>query len=162
MLAAIFMTEDEFLKAVAITDYIDAINKLYKDILISSDYGEHLYKVTSEQRIVFYITRLDSEVYNGGLNQFFFNSSGEYAQETIESLKKIGAIDTSAILEKAVSFWPNSSVPKDTFTRRELLENVEQVANPVWEDLDRVYWNDEERITEKLFQFVLNNPDKFY
>jgi hypothetical protein len=101
-------------------------------------------------------------MYNGGLNQFFFNSSGEYTHETIESLKKIGAIDTSAVLEKAVSFWPNSVVPKNTFTRRELLENVEQVANPVWEDLDRVYWNDEERITEKLFQFVLNNSDKFY
>jgi hypothetical protein len=157
------MTEDDFIKAASNDDLEKAVNTIYQDILMASDYGKNLHMVTAEQKIVYHITRLESEIYNGGLNQFFFNSSGQYTIETLESLRKIGATETVNILEKAISFWPNSYVPQNTVTRRqELLEKVEQIANPVWEELDKVYYKDEDKITKKLFQFILSKAESFY
>jgi hypothetical protein len=153
------MTEDEFIKTISGDNLNKIIDTIYQDILKASDYGENLYKVTEEQKIVYHITRLESEICNGGLNQFFFNSSGQYATETLDSLRKIGATRTLSILEKAISFWPDFFVPKDTTTRRqELIEKIEQVADSEWTKLDKVYYQDEDKITEKLFQFIISKP----
>jgi hypothetical protein len=157
------MTKDDFIKTVSGDNLDKAVNTIYQDILIASDHGVNLFKVTAGQKIVYLITRLESEIYNGGLNQFFFNSSGQYTIETLEALGEIGATESMTILEKAISFWPNSYVPQNTMTRRqELLEKVEQIANPEWEELDKAYYKDKDRITEKLFQFILGKADSFY
>ncbi|MES2332234.1 MAG: DMP19 family protein [Bacteroidota bacterium] len=157
------MTEDDFLKAISIVDRYKAINEIYQDILLFTDYGKNLYKVNAEQKVVFLITRLESEVYNGGIDQYFYNSSGEYSHETLNALKLINAPITLKILEKAISYWPNSTVPKETSIRREeLLDTVEKKAESEWEKLTKAYWDDEENLFEKLFQFILDNSIKFY
>lgn len=47
------------------------------------------------------IDSLEKEVNNGGFIQFFTNSTGEYVDETIESLSLIGAFHTKTLLEEA-------------------------------------------------------------
>ena len=48
------------------------------------------------------IGELEAEVNNGGLNQYFFNSSGQNCFETLRLLKNTGKIKTAAILEQAI------------------------------------------------------------
>jgi hypothetical protein len=45
---------------------------------------------------------VDDEVNNGGFNQYFFNSSGQFAMEAIEGLELIGAHERAHIVRKAV------------------------------------------------------------
>ena len=67
---------------------------------------------------------LETEVNNGGFDQFFFNSAGDFTEETIQALIKIGAIHTAAIVKKAASLFPGGMPPTDRNSRQALLEKV--------------------------------------
>ncbi len=56
-------------------------------------------------RYVWYIAGIDFEVPNGGFNQFFYNTTGQYALETVEALRAIGAREPADILEQAVRLF---------------------------------------------------------
>ena len=45
---------------------------------------------------------LDDEVNNGGFNQYFFNSSGQWAMEAIEGFRLIGAEERAELVKAAV------------------------------------------------------------
>src|SRR4030095_9516711 len=47
------------------------------------------------------VSELEREVNNGGLNQYFFNSSGQNCFETLRMLKRTGKTKTAALLEAA-------------------------------------------------------------
>jgi len=44
---------------------------------------------------------LEAEVNNGGFDQYYFNSRGVLAEQTVEALDAIGAYETAAILSAA-------------------------------------------------------------
>ena len=78
----------------AIMEIDEYLNKI-------SNYCENIEKLNKSQRILIIIENLEREINNGGFNQFYFNSSGDFANETVECLKIIGANKTSKIVEKA-------------------------------------------------------------
>ena len=60
-------------------------------------YGDEMDKLTEEQKLFYYNQCLEREINNGGFNQYFFNSSGDFAHKTIQSLQTIGANKTADI-----------------------------------------------------------------
>ena len=48
---------------------------------------------------------LDNDVNNGGFNQFFWNSSGEFALLALEGLELFGATDHAAVVRKAIATY---------------------------------------------------------
>ena len=70
------------------------------------------------------IDELEAEINNGGFDQFFFNSAGDYTEETIQALIKIGAFRTAEIIKKAASKFPDGKPSKDRDERQEELEMI--------------------------------------
>jgi len=70
------------------------------------------------------VNDLEMEINNGGFDQFFFNSTGDRAHETIDALLAIKASHTADILKSAVDKFPNGTVPTDRGERQTLLEGV--------------------------------------
>ena len=111
------------------------------------DYIVHLYredelveKLTEPQRHFYFNQCWEIEVNNGGISQYFFNSSGRYAHQTVDSLKLIGASHSAKILQKAIDKFPDKTVPQDDEKRAEILEQIEEKNNEVWDKLeDRFY-----------------------
>jgi hypothetical protein len=66
------------------------------------NWGENLEKLSEPQKIFYFNQMLEREVNNGGFDLYFTNSSGQYSQETVESLKSIGAKKTADILLRAI------------------------------------------------------------
>ncbi len=126
-----------------------------------SDYGKNLSKLNSSQQVVLIIENLEREINNGGFNQFYFNSSGNHAQITVEYLKKIGADKTAELVEKANSEWPNNEIPIDRTERQSLLEEIENNAEQVWEDCDQKFYKYEDDIAGLLMNFVNVNRTDF-
>ena len=56
----------------------------------------------TNDRAVFLMALLESEVSNGGLGQYLTNTNGEYLSETLACLERIGASKTREILSAAV------------------------------------------------------------
>ena len=70
------------------------------------------------------IDELEAEINNGGFDQFFFSSAGDYTEETIQALIKIGALYTADIVKKAAAKFPEGMPPKDRDGRQKLLEDI--------------------------------------
>jgi hypothetical protein len=124
-------------------------------------YGDEMDKLTEAQKQFYYNQCLEREINNGGFNQYFFNSSGDFAHQTVQSLIKIGAKKTADILQKAIDQFPDKNVPQDRTERQELLEQIEEEANPVWEELDQKFFAYEDNLNALNIKFVKNNKDKF-
>ncbi|HMO81211.1 MAG TPA: DMP19 family protein [Pyrinomonadaceae bacterium] len=103
--------------------------------------------------IVMLVECLEGEVNNGGFDQFFFNSSGDYAKETIDALKQIGAHQTAEIVQLACDRFPHGSPPIDISLRRTLmLETVSPDAD-AFIDLEERFYSYEEPISDLLEMF---------
>jgi hypothetical protein len=82
------------------------------------------------------IEELESEINNGGFDQFFFNSAGDYTAETIEALNAIGATHTAGIVKAAASRFPDGMPPKDRNERQDILEKISPDSDAFEEDDD--------------------------
>lgn len=89
-------------------------------------WGNDLSKLTDAEKVFFYNQELEREINNGGFAQFYYNSSGNYANELIDSLKLIGAYKTADIVKKANDQFLDGKVPKDRNTRLKEFPDLEK------------------------------------
>ena len=126
-----------------------------------TNYGETLDNLTQPQKNVIFIENLEREINNGGFNQFYFNSSGDYSHETIDALSAIGANKTAEIVRKANFMYPNNKVPKDREERINILLEIEKEANPIWEEADQQFYKYEDDLATLLAKYIRENKTDF-
>jgi hypothetical protein len=73
-------------------------------------------------RMVWGTSMVDGEVNNGGFNQFFWNSSGQFAMEAIEGFRLIGAKDHAQLVEEAVAMFFDEADKLRPFRQRRTFE----------------------------------------
>ena|SRR5690554_3468216 len=142
-------------------DLNDAIIELDNFICELCDYGESLDKLTEQQKIFFFNQNLEREINNGGFNQYFINSSGDNSHETILSLKSIGADKTATILQKAIEQFPDKAVPKDRDERIEVVEQIEEIADEIWSELDEKFYEYEDDLNSLNIEYIKKYKDFF-
>ena len=156
---------------------ITHINNL--DILLSSDdtsgsiielddfiedlcsYGDDMDKLTEPQKQFYYNQCLEREVNNGGFDQYFWNSSGDFALQTVQSLKAIGANTTADILQMAIDQFPEKQVPQDRAKRIATMEQIEATAEPIWEELNQKFFEYQDDLNTLNLNFVRQNKNDF-
>jgi Domain of unknown function (DUF4375) len=89
-----------------------------------------------------------SEVRNGGLHQFFSNSTGVLAPEALEGFRAIGLGELAELLAEAMAFF-GRPYPREQGARRDLLSRQEGERREEWDPFyrldDRFYeWLDAE------------------
>lgn len=126
-----------------------------------SSYGDELEKLTGPQKTFYFNQYLEKEVNNGGFNQYFYNSSGSFANQTIISLREINAIKTANILQSAIDQFPNSTVPEDRSERQEILKKIEDKAGEVWEELDQRFLEYQDNLYDLNIAFIKQNLSSF-
>ena len=135
----------------AIDDHIHA--------LLTTD--EAFDRLTQPQKNFYYIQELEREVNNGGFNQYFYNSSGDYAHETILALEAIGAENARTILAAAVNEFPDHLVPKDRDERQEALAKIESKAQESWDKLDSEFYTYPDDLDALNIEYVKRNRKDF-
>ena len=114
--------------------------------------------LTPTERIVLAVEAMEREVGNGGFNQFFFNSSNEYANELVVTLREIGIPDIADIAERALRAigaqpdwtcddFEDASVDPD--------ESIGEELNAC----DSAYYNTEDGIANTLFEYIKKNKN---
>jgi|SRR5688572_2692396 len=104
-------------------DYWAIVQPLYRNISIHQDPAsllEQLAGVTRAGQVLFAAHWCQTEVLNGGLWQFFMNSTGVLCPEAIEAYSAIGMPKLSSVLSDAAS-WFGPEYPRATRERRALL-----------------------------------------
>ncbi|MBX3692430.1 DUF4375 domain-containing protein [Dokdonella sp.] len=72
-------------------------------------------------RVLFAAHWTQSEVLNGGFEQYFSNSTGVLAPEAVVAFRALGMPQTAALLERAMAFF-DSPYPRDRRERQDALE----------------------------------------
>lgn len=153
------MTEID--KALLIEEETESIAKIQDILLKKTQLYEDFENLNEAEKTFLYVEILEAEINNGGFDQYFFNSSGDHANETLESLKKIGALKTAKIVEEAFSYFPEVPIPKDNNKRRKLLEKIDTQTSEKWNELDDKFYLYEENIGGLVLEYVRQNKAEF-
>ena len=118
-------------------------------------------ELTEPQKNFYFNQCWEIEVNNGGISQYFFNTSGRYAHQTVEALKLIGAKKSANILQKAIDKFPNKTVPQDDEQRQEILEQIEEKSDEIWDKLEDKFYEYPEDLNQLNINYITQNKEFF-
>lgn len=148
-------------KALLIEDETESLLKIQEIIWEKAEQSEDFENLTEAEQTFVYVEALEAEVNNGGFDQYFFNTNGKYSEETLEALKKIGAVKTYKIVQEAFRIFPENPIPKDIEKRRDLLENIDSKTSQRWTELEDQFYLYEENIGGLLLKYVKGHKTAF-
>ena len=148
------MTQTKRIEKLLDTGYSNDEKIIEIDRIVNELATDGIDKLSNPQKIFYHNQGLEKELNNGGFDQYFFNSSGKYAHETVFSLQAIGANITAQILQKAVDLFPNKTVPKDRDERIEAIRAIEGFATDIWEELDQEFYEYREDLNLLNLTFI--------
>jgi hypothetical protein len=146
------MTEAEYFWAL--------IEPLWPDASVEDELNRISY-ATPGQRALYVTTLFLREVDNGGLEQFFYNSSSIYSKEVLKGFKLLGMNDHYEILKKALTAFPRGNVPFDWIERQRFLDNRRDEIKALFDPLnDKLYG--EERLYPYFHKYISAHPADFF
>src|SRR4029453_16024167 len=86
-----------------------------------------LSELTAIERVVHLVSWANFEIANGGLSQFFYNSSGENAEETVEGLKAVGAQQAAESLQAAIKAYSKNGAFKGQAEYEKVSESLSRL-----------------------------------
>ena len=120
-------------------------------------------KLTKGQQAVFSTWWLEAEVNNGGFNQFYFNSSGQYAQMAEIGFITIGAEKFSELTKRANKIYSENKERLEEFDDGTIESFSESYKDNPLNDLDTEFYNlyDSEKIEELRIKYIRENINEF-
>ena len=141
------------LKSSEVADNPHLVWNAFVDLIAVEDY----FALTQIQQLAHLVFWYDSEVQNGGHLQYFANSAGERAEETLKALQSLKMDEQFTILEGAISVLRQHPVPD--------LETVEDyVAEALegnFDELDRRYYECAKPANDYLEEYLEKNLPEF-
>lgn len=107
------------------------------------------------------VLMFDGEVCNGGLDQYFLNSSGDQWRDALEGLKAMKDDKRAAILEKAAAKFGQAGPSTERGKRMDQLSELIRKDEASFEGLNDEYYDIEPPVEVMLNRYVLANPDAF-
>jgi hypothetical protein len=130
--------------------------------------GEHytlnkISKLTKGQQAVFSTWWLEAEVNNGGFNQFYFNSSGQYAEMAEIGFKTIGAEKFSELTLRANNIFTENKERLEEFDDGTMESFSESYKDNPLNDLDTEFYKlyDSENISDLRIKYIRENNKEF-
>lgn len=141
------------------TDLVIALNDA---IMEKCEYGERLEILNDAERVLYLVNLLETEVSNGGFDQYFDNASGDHAPETVVALRTIGADWAAELLEKALVPF-GESYPADLDKRADIMDAQGEDAQrfAVWSACDDAFYEGEADsrmgLTSRCYAYAVKN-----
>ncbi|MEM7331309.1 MAG: DMP19 family protein [Chloroflexota bacterium] len=117
------------------------------------DNREDFAKLDKKTQVGLCIHMLEAQINNGGFDQYFFNSSGLFVQETVEALELIGAAKTKKLLADAIALSFPDGYPVDPTTHRQAMVDDESVFDAL-DELDQKFYAYEEPLYSLVNAFL--------
>lgn len=96
------------------------LNWLLRQLTVSSweDAGAEIAGWPKPYRQLFLLDLFNTEMLNGGVHQFFANSSGDFAIEVVATLREVGLLRHAEVLQRSIDMF-DKPYPSDRNVRRE-------------------------------------------
>lgn len=143
--------------------YLEATKGIKEDWFLSDIpyWYSYVVNLSTHIQITYLTVVLENQVLNGGFHQYFANSYGQFAKETIDALIEIGAFKKANLLDKALKIVQDKNMDDEEF-RKVLMNKTLQklfieddLFNPL-EELDDLYYDIEDEDIVDLLGVYLN------
>ena len=121
------------------------------------EWCDNLSALSNPQKVFYFNQELEREINNSGFDQYFYNTSGNYANDTIETLNLIGANKTAKILEAAIEIFPDKNVPVDRNLRQDAMFDIGDARKEHWNKLDQQFFKYKDDLYALNIEFVRQN-----
>ena len=124
--------------------------------------GRHGYALLSrEQRVVYCAFLFDAEVCNGGLMQFFGNSSGDHAIDTLDALSELGHAESHTALSTAIKLVGPLARESDRELRLTGFEGRWDELQPAFDPLEQTYYAAQAGLRQAWLLYAIRHADHF-
>ena len=110
------------------------------------------------EKTFIYIDIFENHTTNGGFEEFFWNSSGQFSHEILAAYEAIGANKTATLIYNAFKEFGEIPIPKDHAFRKKILTELNSNA---WDTLDQAFYKSKEAIVPLVLRFVAKNSAYF-
>lgn len=117
--------------------------------------------LTEQQRFYSAVFMCDAEINNGGLAQYFVNSSGDKWQDAVAGFKAMGFKERLAVLDEAIAKFGRSGPSADRRIRQDQLSKLYKGDDSIFHSLETRYYKSSEVVEAFASRFVLENPEGF-
>jgi len=129
------------------------------------DVPDGFYRLSNREQTYYLVCVLQGEVLNGGIGQFFDNSSGDFYRETLDALEELGAMRCRALLVEArLLLFPHGDPPRDQTARYAVMPeypDAPDAPRPAWDlELERIsdeFYTDPDQLEERLRRYALDH-----
>lgn len=106
------------------------------DYALEKEIEEGFDKLDENERYLFMVGKILMEVNNGGFDQYFLNTEGIYARDTLQFLNLIYEINFLKLLNKAVNIFESDKTDDEKYDEfDELDDEFYELNGTVYEDL---------------------------
>ena len=137
------------------THRIDSLVLAFEEAIAQKAQRVGVQNLSAEERTVLAVEALEREVNNGGYDQFFINSSKEFAPTIVNALQRIGCEKTATITQKAVKALGVEELTTAAIDAAMAKDNAQCAAR--LNQCDESYYKSGEPIAERLFAFIKAN-----
>jgi hypothetical protein len=136
------------------------------EIVTPEEWKHGFVSMSAERRKYLACFYLETEVNNGGFNQFMFNKGPEAVTAALEFLDERGPEAVAQMLRRAIDALPGGILP-DTYDEMEALLADEVLAPPIDEAHntinDEFFESDEpDHLLRRRLELVRDHPDEFF
>lgn len=117
--------------------------------------------LSREQRVVYCAFLFDAEVCNGGLMQFFGNSSGDHAVDTLEALAELGHEEAHAALQTAMRLVGPLARESDRELRLTGFEGRWDELQPAFDPLEGAYYATQVGLRQAWLLYAVRHAEHF-
>lgn len=134
---------------------------MYTRVSQKCNYGDNMDPLTMQERIFFIVQQLEVEVNNGGFSQYFYNSSGDFVNEVVDSFMAIGAENTAIICKKAIrAFGCDIPLPRDQRIAF-LGEKSTKEVSELFDECDCAFFKYPDHLEALNYNFIIKNKEYF-
>jgi hypothetical protein len=151
-------TTDELI-ALESTHRIDSLVLAFEQALGQKAKREGNSSLSKEERYILAVEGLEREVSNGGYFQFFENSSCQYTPIIVEALTAIGCPITAEMTNKAIDVaGVRGEATQEAMW--DVIYKEDDARDAALNDLDGRFYEGQENIALRLFEFIKSNREK--
>ena len=136
----------------------DSLIQAFEQAISRKAEREGTQNLTDEERIVLAIEALEREVNNGGYDQFFANSSKQFAPTVVDALVRIGCTKTANITRNAIKAIGALDLTEEAIDTAMSTDNERRQAK--FDRSDSSYHKSGESIERQLFAFIKANRSR--
>ncbi len=136
-------------------NFYDAIECVCEDAV----YDFNAPELTEEQKLVYSLNKFEMEVNNGGLCQFFVNSSSECAPYISKALDAVGAFELKTLFDEFVSQNNINVNDLSSFKISSVDEYEKQTKRFDFESFDDKFYEDE-KLHQQIIDYARKNIEQ--